>query len=94
MNYKLLLYLVTPILGLCRNYIKYKKCNLKIFIRTPIVYFFLHYYLYLVNSNNIIWKTLILERWFFFIDKSILSLYNNDYIRNKKKYIEKYNLKY
>jgi len=46
------------------------------------------------GCNNIILKTLIVERWYFFIEKSIISLWNNDYIKNKDKYIKKYGLKY
>lgn len=84
------LYLITPILGSFRNYIKYKKLKFLLFIRTPVTYFIINL---LFQCNNI-WKTLIYERWFFFIYKSILSLYNNDYIKKKEKYIKKYGLKY
>ena len=84
------LYLITPILGSFRNYIKYKKLKFLLFIRTPITYFMINL---LFQCNNV-WKTLIYERWFFFIYKSILSLYNNDYIEKKEKYIKKYGLKY
>ena len=92
--YQLLLYTITPTLGLLRNYIKYKRCNLKTFIRTPIIYFFFHILLWSLNCNYVILKTIIYERWFFFIDKSIISLLNNDYQKNKEKYIKKYGLKY
>jgi len=84
------LYLITPILGSFRNYIKYKKLKFLLFIRTPVTYFMINL---LFQCNNV-WKTLIYERWFFFIYKSILSLYNNDYIKKKEKYIKKYGLKY
>ncbi len=84
------LYLITPILGSFRNYIKYKKLKFLLFIRTPVTYFIINL---LFQCNNV-WKTLIYERWFFFIYKSILSLYNNDYINKKEKYIKKYGLKY
>lgn len=84
------LYLITPILGSFRNYIKYKKLKFLLFIRTPVTYFIINL---LFQCNNV-WKTLIYERWFFFIYKSILSLYNNDYIKKKEKYIKKYGLKY
>jgi hypothetical protein len=36
----------------------------------------------------------MLERWFFFAFKIIRSFIRNDYIRNKKKYEEKYKLIY
>ena len=75
------LYLITPILGSFRNYIKYKKLKFLLFIRTPVTYFIINL---LFQCNNV-WKTLIYERWFFFIYKSILSLYNNDYIKKKRK---------
>ena len=86
----ILLYLITPFLGSLRNYIKYKKLNFLLFIRTPITYFFIN----LFFQYNTIWQTLIYERWFFFIYKTILSIYNNDYIIKKEKYIKKYGLKY
>lgn len=84
------LYLITPILGSFRNYIKYKQLKFLLFIRTPVTYFIINL---LFQCNNV-WKTLIYERWFFFIYKSMLSLYNNDYIKKKEKYIKKYGLKY
>tara|TARA_B100000768_G_C11085665_1_gene292755 strand:+ start:490 stop:660 length:171 start_codon:yes stop_codon:yes gene_type:complete len=47
-----------------------------------------------MGYRNIVWRTLIFERWYFFIDKSIISLWNNDYLKNKDKYIKKYGLIY
>ena len=91
---QLLLYTVTPTLGLLRNYIKYKRCKFITFMRTPIVYFFFHSLFFLMGYRNIVWRTLIFERWYFFIDKSIISLWNNDYLKNKDKYIKKYGLTY
>ena len=88
------LYLLTPVLGFLRNYIKYKQCNVRTFIRTPIVYAFFHHLFFLLGQENIILKTLICERWYFFIDKSITSLINNDYMKNKEKYKKKYGLTY
>ena len=90
----LYLYTITPLLGLIRNYIKYKQCRLSTFMRTPLLYFLIHIYLGLCGFSNVIWKTLIFERWYFFLDKSLLSLINNDYMKNKNKYIKKYGLKY
>ena len=86
----ILLYLVTPLLGSLRNYIKYKQIKLFMFLRTPITYLFINI---LFQKNNI-WKTIVFERWFFFIYKSLLSLYNDDYNQKKEKYIVKYKLKY
>jgi len=84
------LYFITPLLGCLRNYIKYKQLKILMFIRTPLTYLFINL---LFQCNNI-WKTLMYERWFFFIYKSLLSIYNDDYHRKKKKYMKKYNLKY
>ena len=84
------LYLITPLLGIIRNYIKYKQIKLLLFLRTPVTYFMIN----LIFQNQSIWKTLMFERWFFFIYKSLLSLYNDDYNVKKTKYIKKYGLKY
>ena len=90
----ILLYLLTPSLGFVRNYIKYKQCNCNKFMRTPFIYILFHNLFYLFNQKNIILKTLICERWYFFIEKSIISWNNNDYMKNKDKYIKKYGLQY
>lgn len=84
------LYLITPLLGTMRNYIKYKRIKLLMFLRTPVTYFMIN----LLFQNQNIWKTLMFERWFFFMYKSLLSLYNDDYNVKKQKYIKKYGLKY
>ena len=91
---QLLLYTITPTLGLLRNYIKYKQTRFIIFIRTPIIYVFFHSLFCLMGYRNIVWRTLIFESWYFFIEKSIISLWNNDYLKNKDKYIKKYGLTY
>lgn len=97
----LILYSLTPILGALRNYVKYKKFNIKLFIRTPVTYYFIHILLinfnklnYVFKNNNIILYTLIYERWFFLIYKTILSYINNDYYFKREKYIKKYGLQY
>lgn len=84
------LYLITPFLGTLRNYVKYKQIKLLLFIRTPITYFLIN----IIFQSNSVWKTLIYERWYFFIYKTILSIYNDDYNKKKDKYIKKYGLKY
>ena len=86
----ILLYLITPFLGLLRNYIKYKQLKIFVFLRTPLLYFYIN----ILFKTNTIWKTMMFERWFFFIYKSLLSLYNDDYNKKKEKYIKKYGLKY
>ena len=84
------LYLITPLLGTLRNYIKYKQIKLLLFIRTPLTYFLIN----MIFQCNSVWKTLIYERWYFFIYKTFLSLYHDDYNKKKDKYIAKYGLKY
>ena len=86
----ILLYLITPFLGLLRNYIKYKQLKIFVFLRTPLLYIFIN----ILFKTNTIWKTMVFERWFFLIYKSLLSLYNDDYNKKKEKYIKKYGLKY
>ncbi len=82
--------LITPILGSLRNFVKYKNFKPLIFIRTPVLYFFL----FLILQTNNIWKIIVLERWFMFVFKTLKSIYRRDYITKKEKYIQKYNLKY
>ena len=84
------LYLVTPILGSLKNYIKYKHFNTLVFLRTLYIYLVLHLS---IQTNNT-WMILMIERWFFFAFKIIRSIYRNDYIRNRNKYIKKYKLIY
>jgi hypothetical protein len=82
--------LITPILGSLRNFVKYKNFKPLIFIRTPVLYFFL----FLIFQTNNIWKIIVLERWFMFVFKTLKSVYRRDYIIKKEKYIMKYNMKY
>ena len=86
----MLLYLITPSIGLLRNYVKYKQIKYLLFIRTPLFYILLHVLLQTQNT----WKVLIVERWVLLVYKTIISIYKNDYNRNKDKYQKKYNLKY
>ena len=86
----LIFYLITPSLRFFRNYVKYKQTNILLFIRTPIIYFFIN----LIFQQNNVFQTLIYERWLLFIYKTILSIYYDDYNRKKDKYIKKYNLIY
>ena len=84
------LYLITPLLGSLKNYVKYKRFNILVFLRTLYIYFILKLS---IQTNNT-WLILMLERWFFFIFKIIKSIINNDYNNKKQKYIEKYKLIY
>ena len=84
------LYLITPSLGTFRNYVKYKQLNIFMFLRTPLSYFLIRY----ITKTTNIWKILIYERWYFFIYKTLLSIYRDDYNVRKEKYSKKYNLPY
>ena len=84
------LYLITPLLGSLKNYVKYKRFNILVFLRTLYIYLVLHLF---IQTNNT-WMILMIERWFFFVFKIIRSIYRNDYIRNRKKYETKYKLIY
>ncbi len=84
------IYTITPLLGSLKNYVKYKRFNILIFIRT----FFIYLILKLAIQTNNTFLILILERWFFFIFKIIRSLLRNDYIRNRTKYETKYKIIY
>ena len=88
-----LVYFVTPTLGLIKNYVKYKKLNPFIFIRTPIFYIFIQMIYSMMKIKNI-YLTLITERWLFFFIKIIRSYYNNNYLTKKSKYILKYGFNY
>ena len=88
----LLLYLITPNLGLLRNYIKYKKLSITTYLRTPVVYLLIHFWLLLVGHRNVIYKTIIFERWYWFLYKSLKSYIKDDYNVKKEKYKIKYNL--
>jgi len=84
------LYLITPILGSLKNYVKYKRFNILVFLRTLYIYSILK----LAIQTDNTWIILMLERWFFFLFKIIRSIINNDYNNKKQKYIEKYRLIY
>jgi len=85
-----MLLVITPLLGSLRNFVKYKNFKPLIFIRTPIIYFFL----YVILQTRNVWKIIVIERWLMSIYKTGVSIYRNDYINKKEKYIIKYNLKY
>jgi hypothetical protein len=85
MNF-LLYYCVTPNLGYLRNYIKCKPFHLGTYMRTPIAYLLIHGWLCLNDVRNIVYKTLIYERWFWFVYKTFKACINGDY---RKKNIHK-----
>ena len=88
------LYTITPMLGVIKNYIKYKQLHFGTFIRTPLVYLLLELYIHKCKIWNHQFIIIVLERWIMFIGKSFRSYLRNDYQRNKLKYQDKYNLTY
>lgn len=82
--------IMTPLLGSLRNFVKYKQFKPFIFLRTPILYFFL----FVILQTKNIWKIIVLERWLMFVYKTALSIYRDDYNTKKEKYKKKYDLIY
>ena len=80
----------TALLGSLKNYVKYKRFNILVFLRTLYIYSILK----LAIQTDNTWIILMLERWFFFLFKIIRSIINDDYNNKKQKYIEKYRLIY
>lgn len=87
------MFFITATLGTVRNYVKYKKFNLWLFIRSPIITFCI-YKVIPDKYKNKIFISLILERWLLLAYKSIYSYCNDDYNKKKQKYIKKYNIEY
>ena len=86
--------MIIPVLGALKNYVKYKRVSLLLFLRTPIIYTIIYTYLKLLNYKNKISLTIIYERIFMFLYKIIYSLLTDTYHKNKLKYIKKYNILY
>jgi len=89
-----ILFLITPLLGFIKNFVKYKNNSLTLFLRTPLLCILIYNILNLFKFKNPILLSIIFERWIMFIYKINLSIINDDYTIKKKKYIKKYNLKY
>ena len=89
-----ILFLITPLLGFIKNYVKYKNNSLSLFLRTPLLCIVIYNILNLFKFKNSILLSIIFERWIMFIYKITISIINDDYTIKKKKYIKKYNLKY
>ena len=95
-------YLITPTLGMLRDYSKYKTISPTKFIRTPCMYYIINIAIKGLIKFNIISKfnrlnkfhIIILERWIMLLLKTIKSVYYNDYLHKKEKYKIKYNKKY
>ena len=86
--------LIIPVLGALKNYVKYKRISVLLFLRTPFIYTFIYSYLRLFKYKNKIILTVVNERIFMFIYKIIYSLLTDSYHKNKLKYIKKYNILY
>ena len=86
--------LIIPSLGALKNYVKYKRLSILLFLRTPIIYAFIYTYLKLLNYKNKVILTIVNERIFMFFYKIIYSLLTDSYHKNKLKYIKKYNILY
>jgi hypothetical protein len=89
-----LLYIITPVSGFLKNYLKYKRVNLATFARTPLVYFWIDLFLCLYKVRNPVLWCLILERWFFFYYKIVKSYWQDVYHVRREKYEKKYGLRY
>jgi len=83
-------FLITPLLGSLKNYVKYKRFSSYLFLRSPLICFLLQI---AIQTNNI-WMIVIIERWIMFLFKIMRSLLRNDYLNKKEKYKKKYNIKY
>lgn len=96
MKYVIFFSFITAILGALRNYSKYKVFNTFLFIRTPIIsttiYFIFNHFLHNVIVSSLF--SVITERWFFLLLKTITSIVNNDYYKKKEKYKIKYDMIY
>lgn len=86
--------LIIPVLGALKNYVKYKRISVLLFLRTPFIYTFIYSYLRLFKYKNKIILTVVNERIFMFIYKIMYSLLTDSYHKNKLKYIKKYNILY
>ena len=86
--------LIIPVLGALKNYVKYKRISLLLFLRTPFIYTFIYTYLKLLNYKNKVIMTIVNERIFMFIYKITYSLLTDKYHLKKLKYIKKYNILY
>ena len=84
---------ITAILGVIKNYIKYKKLSFCLFLRSPILTLLIYLIIKSRCENALLWA-IILERWILLLYKSIISYFRNDYVIKMDKYKKKYNLKY
>lgn len=97
-NFSVIILIAIPILGAIKNVVKRKSFNIKIFLRTFIVYFtiYLFFKIFKLYSFNLdCFNSMLLsltERWSMFIYKIIYSYITKNYEKKKLKYYQKYNL--
>lgn len=89
-----LLYIITPVSGFLKNYLKYKRVHLATFVRTPLVYFLIDFFLSWLRIRSPVLWCLILERWFFFYYKIVRAYWLNIYHVRREKYEKKYGINY
>ena len=86
--------IIIPILGCLKNYVKYKRISILLFLRTPFIYLLLYSYLSYFRYVNKISLVIINERIIMFVYKIIMAIFNNSYHKKRLKYQKKYNLEY
>ena len=89
------IWLGIPILGAARNYAKYHTFSPKLFIRTPLLNggLFLLCRGFNIDGSTAVLVSAISERWVLLTYKMGLSIYYDDYIMKKAKYISKGHIK-
>ncbi len=94
----IIILIAIPILGAIKNVIKRKTFNIKIFLRTFLIYFVIWMLLRFFNIYNLelnCTDSMLLslcERWGMFVYKIIYSYVTKNYEKKKLKYVHKYNL--
>ena len=86
--------IIIPVLGCMKNYVKYKRISLLLFLRTPFIYTILYIYMKYFQYKNIVSNVIINERVIMFLYKIFRSLITDSYHTKKLKYIKKYQLLY
>lgn len=97
-NSSILILISIPILGAIKNVIKRKTFNIKIFLRTFVVYFIIYSLFKIFNIHTFKITHLdsmllsLTERWSMFVYKIIYSYITKNYEKKKFKYYQKYDL--
>lgn len=88
---RFLLFLITPLLGSFRNFVKHKKFDIILFIRSPIITFVIVLLLYFFKFQGcMLLFSIVIERWLMLFLKGILSIQKKDNIYKSLKYKHKY----